>query len=319
MGVSWTLALVLMMGLAVGWRHYFKVVSQRQVLMATAARAEAARMPSSTRTPATAVVAAPGTIIPETSAMLLGGAAPPKYDPGARLVPARSVVEVLPMVNASSVFSEAAAIIQKYNSTPNWQDRLKYVFEPERVRRLMEDFYEHQRGVDPVMGALMDQGRYRIDGTEIVLQTYRGARMDGKLEIALRRTAAERLVIDWESFVGYGEMSFKDLISSRSTKPVMVRALVKVDDYYNFEFSDSKNLLSIKLTSPDGDSFVNAYCERDSVMGKWVSEDLGTRPGDSLVKGYTLWVSFPENAQSDRCLNLIQISAGRWLILPHGK
>ena len=169
------------------------------------------------------------------------------------------------------------------------------------------------------MGALMDQGRYRIDGTEIVLMTYRGARTDGKLEIALRRTETERLVIDWESFVGYGEMSFKDLISSRSAKPVMIRALVKVDDYYNFEFSDSKKLLSIKLTSPDGDSFVNAYCERDSVMGKWLSEDLGTRPDDSLIKGYTLWVSFPENAQSDRCLNLIQIPAGRWLILSQGK
>jgi hypothetical protein len=316
---SWTLALVLMMGLAVGWRHYFKVVKQRQILMETSARAERARMPQNTQPPATAVVAAPGTTMPETSAMLLGGATPMKYDPGASLVPARSVVEVLPMVNAGSVLAEASAIIQKYNSTPNWQDRLKYVFEPERVRRLMEDYYEQQRGVDPVMGALMDQGRYRIDGTEIVLLTHRGARPDGKLEIALRRTASDRLVIDWESFVGYGEMSFKDLISSRSAKPVMIRALVKVDDYYNFEFSDSKKLLSIKLTSPDGDSFVNAYCERDSVMGKWLSEDLGTRPDDSLIKGYTLWVSFPENAQSDRCLNLIQIPAGRWLILPQGK
>lgn len=319
LGASWTLALILMLGLLVGWRHYFKVLNQRQILMETSARAEKARMPQNTQPPATALVAAPGTDMPETSAMLLGGATPMKYDPGASLVPARSIVEVLPMVNAGSVLSEASAIIQKYNATPNWQDRLKYVFEPERVRRLMVDYYERQRGVDPVMGALMDQGRYRLDGTEIVLLTYRGARTDGKLEIALRRTESERLVIDWESFVGYGEMSFEELISSRPSKPVMVRALVRVDDYYNFEFSDSKKLLSIKLTSPDGDSFVNAYCERDSVMGKWVTEDIGSRPDESLIKGYTLWVSFPENSKSERCMNLIQIPAGRWLILPRSQ
>ncbi len=286
--------------------------------MELAARADKARQSHSQQMSNTAVVAAPGTHMPETSSMLLGAAAPLKYDPGARLVPERSIIEVLPMANASTVLFEASQVIQKYNETPNWQDRLQYVFEPERVRKLMEDYYEHQRGVDPIMGALMDQGRFRIDGSEIVLLTYRGARTDGKLEIALRRTSGDRLVIDWESFVGYGETNFADLIRSRSPKPVLMRALVKLDDYYNFEFSDSKKHLSLKLSSPDGDSFVNAYCERDSVMGKWLAEDIGTRPGDSLTKGYTLWVSYPENAQSDRCLNLVQI-VGRMLILPYQK
>lgn len=319
MGASCTLVFVLMMGLIVGWRHHFKTVGQRQAVMELAAKAENARLLKPQQQPNKVVVGAPGTIMPEKASMLLGDAAPMKFDPGAQVVPERSVIEVLPMVNAGSVLSEASEVIRKYNETPNWQDRLKYVFEPERVRRLMEDYYEQQHGVDPVMGALMDQGRFRIDGTEIVLLTYRGARTDGKLEIALRRASGDRLVIDWESFVGYGEKSFAELIRSRPAKPVLIRALVKLDDYYNFEFSDSKKHLSLKLSAPDGESFVNAYCEHDSVMGRWLAEDIGIRPEDSLVKGYTLWVSYPENAQSDRCLNLTQIAAGRWLILPQKK
>jgi hypothetical protein len=315
LGASWTLVLVLAMGLVVGWRHHFKTVALRLAVIEMSARAENAKKPL-TQQPNTAVVAAPGTSLPDSSSTLLGAAAPIKYNPAARLVPEQSVIEVLPMVNASSVLSEAAQIIQKYNETPNWQDRLKYVFEPERVRGLMEDYYEQQHGVDPVMGALLDQGRFRLDGSEIVLLTYRSARADGKLEIALRRTSGDRLVIDWESFVGYGEKSFTELIRSRFEKPVLIRAFVKLDEYYNFEFSDSKKLLSLKLTAPDGDSFVNAFCERDSVMGRWLAEDLGTRPEDALIKGYTLWVSYPEKALSDRCLNLVQIAAGRWLILP---
>ena len=51
-------------------------------------------------------------------------------------------------------------------------------------------------------------------------------------------------------------------------------------------------------------------------MGRWLLQDLGGRAEDSLTKGYTLWINYPNNTQSDRCVNLIQIPAGRWLILP---
>lgn len=316
MGASWTLALLLIMGLVVGWRHHFKVTAQRQAVMEIAERTEKARQSDSQMKPNTAVMAAPGTILPEPSSILLGGVAPIKFDPAARLVPERSIIEVLPLVNASSVLSEASQLIQKYNETPNWQDRLKYVFEPERVRGLMEDYYEQQNGVDPIIGAPIDQGRFRIDGTEIVLMTYRGARTDGKLEIALRRASGDRLLIDWESFVGYGETTFAELNRLRPTEPVLIRALVELDDYYNFEFNDANKLISLKLSSPDGSSFVNAYCERDSEMGRWLKDDLGSTPEDSLIKGYSVWVTYPANAQSGRCLHLVQIPAGRWLILP---
>ncbi len=315
MGASWTLALLLIMGLVVGWRHHFKVTAHRRAVMEIAERSEKARQSESQKRPNTAVMAAPGTILPESS-MLLGDVAPIKFDPSARLVPERSIIEVLPLVNASSVLSEASQLIQKYNETPNWQDRLKYVFEPERVRGLMEDYYEQQNGVDPVIGAPIDQGRFRINGTEVVVLTYRGARTDGKLEIALRRAGGDRLLIDWESFVGYGERTFAELTRSRPTEPVLIRALVELDDYYNFEFNDETKFISLKLSSPDGASYVNAYCERESDMGRWLSDDLGSGPDNSLIKGYSVWVSYPANAQSGRCLQLVQIPAGRWLILP---
>ena len=162
----------------------------------------------------------------------------------------------------------------------------------------------------------MSQGRFRIDGTEIVLLTYRSARADGKLEIALRRSTGDRFVIDWESFVGYSEKSFAELKRSKPASPVLVRGLVQLHDYYNFEFSDAQKFLSVKVIAPDGDDFIHAYCLRDSQMGRWLLQDLGGRAEDSLTKGYTLWINYPNNTQSDRCVNLIQIPAGRWLILP---
>lgn len=316
LSASLTLMIVLVLALVVGWRWHFKVIENRSILLELAAKADALRKQQSPTSVNSVLVSPPGRSLPENPSLLLADARPARFDPKAPVVPDASMIETLPIANAGSVLAEAMLVIEKYTSTPNWQDRAMYVFEPDRVGKLMEDYYEIQHGVDPVMGALIDKSRYRIDGTEIVLITYRSARPDGKLEIALRKNSLGRLVIDWESFVGYSEKSLTDLMKTKSVKPVLVRAMVKLDDYFNYEFSNASELLSLKLSVPDSDGFINAYCKRDSIIGKWITEDLGDDPASSLVKGYTLWVAYPESAQSNRCLNLVQIAAGRWLIVP---
>jgi len=315
MGASFTLAIILFMGLIVGWRHHFNVVSHRQRVTELAAKADKVRQSQVMMPGSTIVVASPGTLLPDQNSLLLGDSTPPRYNPNARQVPETSVIEVLPLINAGSVLAEAEQITRKYMDTPSWQDRLKYVFEPERVRKLMEDYYETQHGVDPVMGSLLSQGRFRIDGVEIVLLTCRSARVDGKLEIALRRSTGDRFVIDWESLVGYSEKSFAELKRSKPVSPILVRGLVQLHDYYNYEFSDAQKFLSLKVSAPDGDDFIHAYCLRDSQMGRWLLQDLGGGTKETLPKAYTLWINYPDNAQSDRCVSLIQIP-GRWLILP---
>jgi len=315
MGASFTLAIILLMGLIVGWRHHFKVVAHRQRVTELAAKADKTRQSKVIMPGSTIVVASPGTLLPEQNSLLLGDSTPMRYNPNARQVPETSVIEALPLINAGSVLAEAEQITRKYMEAPSWQDRLKYVFEPERVRKLMEDYYETQHGVDPVMGSLLSKGRFRIDGVEIVLLTYRSARIDGKLEVALRRSTGDRFVIDWESLVGYSEKSFVELKRIKPVSPVLVRGLVQLHDYYNYEFSDSNKFLSLKVSAPDGDDFIHAYCLRDSQMGRWLLQDLGGVTKETLPKAYTLWINYPDNAQSDRNVNLIQIP-GRWLILP---
>lgn len=316
MATSWTLAVILVLSLGFGWRHHFRVLQHRQMITKIALQAEKARMSVSQQPMNAQAVVPPGSIIPGTSSMHPGEGAPLRYNPHARETPKSTEVELLPMANASSVLNEAEQIVRKYMDTPLWQDRLKYVFEPERVRKLMEDYYDHQHNVDPVTGALMNQARTRMNNTEVVVLTYRGARPSGKLEVALRRTSADRLVIDWESLVGYSEKCFSKLIHDRPTQPVLVRGLVSVHDYYNYEFADEKKHLSIKVTSPDGAEFFNAYCQRGSRMEDWIYANLGGRPEDHEPRPLTLWISYPPQAQSGRCANLVQIQAASWLNVP---
>jgi len=318
MALSSTLLIVLGFVLVVGWRHHFRTLESRRLVVELNVRADALRKQRALPVNSLAVTA-PDQQKPSQPPRLLADAKPARFDAAAPLVPERSTIEVLPVINAGAMMAEATQVLGKYMDTPNWRDRVSYVHEPQRVSKLMEDYYERQQSIDPVMGALMDQGRYRIDGTEIVLLTYRSARLEGKLEIALRQDPNGQWVVDWESLVGYSEISFKSLAETKTTSPKLIRAYVKLDDYYNDEFSDANKYLSLKLTSPDNENFLNAYCERESTIGNWILADLGTEANSSLVKGYTLWVSYPPDAKSSRCLNLVRLAAGRWLIVPQKK
>jgi hypothetical protein len=42
--------------------------------------------------------------------------------------------------------------------------------------------------------------------------------------------------VDWESWVGWCEMSFEKIMERPSTTPVEIRAMVEAESYYNFDF-----------------------------------------------------------------------------------
>ncbi len=316
MATASTLALILVLSLVLGWRYHFRVMEHRRMITQMGQKAEQARLTQAHTPLSTEVGTASSPGVAQT-VLTVGTETLLHYNPNAPKVPKATSEELLPMVNAGSLVTEAEQIINKYTSTPNWQDRLQYVFEPERVRRLMEDYYDVQNDIDPVRGALMNYGRIRMNGWEILQMNFRGARESGRLGLLLRRTRTNRLVIDWESFVGYSEKGFRELIRTRPTTPVLVRGFVRLDSYYNYEFGDDKKHLSLKVTSPDGTEFINAFCPRDGEIATWLFNDLGGRPQDSpSSKPYTLWINYPEKAQSEHCTHLIQIQADRWIVLP---
>ena len=281
-------------------------------MIAMASKAEAARKSQAASLNAQRLQAAKK-MEPEVKSLLLADEKPLRYAESMAPVPSPVEIAALPLVDTESLVQEAELCIQKYLDAATWQDRALYVYDADRLQPLMEDFYVTQNAVDPVIGALIDKGRYRINDTELLIFSYRSQRVHGKLEIALLKNASGKWLIDWESFVGYSERSFSALKKEKPIRPVLMRGMVKIDDYYNHEFSDAKVYLSIIVESADGDEAINAFCRRDSEMARWLINDLGNDASTSLTKGYCLRVSFPKDAQSNRCLNLVQIAAGRWL------
>jgi hypothetical protein len=329
MGVCITLCVCLSLILYMGWRWYFNSISSRNTLIEMAQKAEKRVQElenlgiSFESTPTETI---PSSVLPKIVAggdeVLKTPPSPPSTPPLSpsaipqeSVSPAESSIKELPLVESSDEVVQALELLDRYWKTESWKERLQMVAHSEQVAALMKDYYETQGAKDPVPGGLISKARYQIDGTEILYFSYTSSRPTGSLEIAMLRGPQGQFLIDWESLTGYGEMSFQDFRIHRPTKPVLMRSYVRLFEYYNFEFSDSKKYLCIKLMSENGESSVYAYCERGTKLARWIDADLAST-GPSGFKGYTMLISFPPNAQSNQCVNLDKVIAQRWLKLP---
>lgn len=329
MGVAFTLCVCLGLTLFVGWRWYFDSIASRKALVSLAQKAEtrARELENLGLTvDAAAAEPAPVSVLPKIASPAPAVSNPPAAGtpsapvgaPEARRespVPAISSIKELPLNESGEDMTAALATLDEFWKAQTIEDRKPLVFDLPRVAPLMKDFYENQKGTDPVPGSMAAKARYEIDGTEILYFSYASNRPTGSLEVAMRRGPDGKFLIDWESVTGYGELSFQAFRETRPVKPVRLRAYVRLFEYYNFEFSDSSRYLCVKLTSENGESSLYAYTERGTDLCRWLETDLsGTGP--TGFRGYTLMVSFPPDAQSNQCVRLEQVITPRWLVLP---
>jgi hypothetical protein len=339
MGVCITLCVCLALVLFVGWRLYFFSIANRNTLIELdqnaekkvqdleklgisfeAAQAEAPApsvLPKILAGGEDVLKISPNTIPPPPapSAPSPAPSAVSSSNSQTSQFPTQSDIKELKLLETSDEVVQAVELLEQYWKTADWKERVPMVAHSERVAALMKDYYEKQGAADPVPGHLVSKARYQIDGTEILYFSYSSTRPTGSLEIAMLRGPQGKFLIDWESLTGYGEMSFQEFRTQRPTTPVLMRAYVRLFEYYNFEFSDSKKYLCIKMMSENGQSSVYGYCERGSKLAQWIDADLATT-GPSGFKGYTMMLSFPPNAQSNQCVTLDKVVAQRWLQVP---
>ncbi len=327
MGVSITLCVILSLTLYVGWRVYFFSLSNRNTLIEMAQKAEQRNHELESMgisfDAATTEGAASSTLpkIASGSDETLKISAPITASTAftssqaSATFPAESTIREMPLLETTDEVVQAVALLDQYWKTTEWKERVSLVANSERVAPLMKDFYETQGGKDPVPGSMLSKARYKINDTEILYFSYASSRPTGSLEVAMLRGPQGTFLIDWESLSGYGELSFNDFRTQKPSRPVFMRAYVRLFEYYNYEFSDSKKYLCIKLISENGENSVYAYCERGSALARSIDADL-ISTGPSGFKGYTMLVSFPANAQSNQCVNLEKVVAQRWLSLP---
>ena len=116
------------------------------------------------------------------------------------------------------------------------------------------------------------------------------------------------LKIDWESWVGWSDISWEKFLATKPVTGHVFRVTVSAVEYYNFGFADESKWRSYRLISPDGENSLYGYVERGSVLEHRVRPD-----GDAKSLAMMLSLKFPEGATTNSQVVIETLVADGWV------
>lgn len=214
--------------------------------------------------------------------------------------------------------AEARRVLELLSKATVISAKMEHAIEKPGLEIRMREYYENRGLKDPEVGDQVADYEVQMAGDRYLDVIYKNpTRPAGTLRASFMRDAKGIVRLDWESFTGFSGMDMRAFREAKSAEPVTMRVYASADDYFNYEFSDPKKLLSVRLRNADGSAAVNGYCELGGRVATAFSARLAAEPGTSDEK--RLWVPvivklrFPPKAQSDHCVELMDLMHGQWL------
>ena len=116
------------------------------------------------------------------------------------------------------------------------------------------------------------------------------------------------LKVDWESWVGWSDVSWEKFLSTKPVDGHVFRVTVSAVAYYNFGFADESKWRSYRLLSPDGEISIYGYVEKGSVLEQRIHIDA-----DSKTSALMLSLKFPAGATSNNQVEIERLVAEGWV------
>ncbi len=118
----------------------------------------------------------------------------------------------------------------------------------------------------------------------------------------------EGMKVDWESWVGWSDISWDAFISSRSVTGHVFRLLLSPVDYYNFGFSDESKWQSYRLESSNKEYSLYGYVEKGSALDQRIRANL-----ESKSLALRLSLKFPASATTSGQVEIERFVGEGWV------
>lgn len=206
------------------------------------------------------------------------------------------------------VEQDLAPVIDKFLSAKTIDEATQWVLNPERTELRMKNFYSD--GYQPAGFRGVTQGGQG----EHVMRDNRWARVGveiGSFSTALIWLAQDpsgEWKVDWESWAGWSEMSWDEIIDKKPTEAIQVRALVSSVDYYNYDFSDESAWTSYALRQTTDGRPIYGYIKRGSPGDTQLGLHENTRN-----RQFILVIKLPENARASNQVEILKVTNEGWL------
>lgn len=190
--------------------------------------------------------------------------------------------------------ADAEEALRKFLQATDWKQRVLLVRNKLRAAPLMDIYYSNNADGPMAFDSI-------IEGVEVSPEF---AKFVVVFQGGLRRTAIVEHTnvgprVDWESFVGAGEMAWSAFLEAKTATPKLFRVLVSPAGHFENQFGDPSVLkcYSLRNISEPGAKVVYGYVDKTSALAKELDYYL-QQSGDETVP-MILQLKFPMDATVD--------------------
>lgn len=178
---------------------------------------------------------------------------------------------------------EVSAVIKDFLEAKSVDELIGYVRQTDRVSPMIRQYYGihtyEPSGYKKLPGSndLMSHSKYIVAVIQLNAEEDKIGAVEPQRIIALEQTP-DGFKVDWESWVGYSEISWELFTGQRMTDPYEFRAMVGRDDYYNYKYQDFIDWRCYQIRDPDEKHRLWGYTPRNSEVDKELQRALLRTP-----------------------------------------
>jgi hypothetical protein len=203
------------------------------------------------------------------------------------------------------------AAITAYCDAETVDDLSEIVRHPQRVRPLMESYYETNEITSAPLERIL-----RLEPTILEDRTnFWVARLEtgGRAINLLLEADDEDVRIDWETAVCHQPMDWDRFVADRPVGSQDFRVFLAPDNLYSHEFVNASQWLCFRLTALNSPEFAYGYARKESETGRRLAEIAQRHGGtDSTL---LLRLTVPEGLNSPRGVVIERIISPFWVLL----
>ncbi|MFN0080465.1 MAG: hypothetical protein ACKVY0_28700 [Prosthecobacter sp.] len=202
----------------------------------------------------------------------------------------------------------AEEVLGKFLQAANWKQRALLVRNNLRVAPLMSIYYAKNADGPTVFDSIVETTELSPQFSEHVVVFEGGGR-----RLATVEHTAEGPRVDWESFVGAGEMAWSDFLEAKPTSPTLLRVLVSPAGHFENQFGDPGLLkcYSLRNISEPGAKVVYGYVDKASALAKEL--DYWLQQNSDATVPITLRLKFPLDAPVDFQVWITHVVQSGWV------
>jgi len=178
-------------------------------------------------------------------------------------------------------------VVNAYLSVNDYDDRLNYILDPYRVKSLRDEQNVGRTAWEKPIYKIITKktpGNLKIGEWAKIETVIQGQNNQWENVIYYLQKTKNGYKIDWESSIGYNKITATEFKLTKPIKPVRIRVLAELVDYYNFEFANaSDTMYSILMRDKDGFTYGHGYVSKDSKTGSKIFKALKNGGGHYMV------------------------------------